>query len=375
MRAGLAAAVAALVVLAAVAVLADDEGRDAARASTRGSSRPETRSERPGVTFSTSTTAAEAVPVTSPTTLAVPTAPITLAFAGDTNFEGAGLDLAGRLRPMQDVFALADLTVVNLETAIATNSPPIGGKQFTFGAPPEALDAMASNGVDAVSMANNHGMDHGEDGLLESLAAKATSPIPVLGIGANEDEAFAPFSTEVKGHRIAVIAATQVLDSSLIESWTATEDKAGLASAKRTERLLEEVRAADADHHLVVVFLHWGIERQDCPSEAQKALALQLSEAGADVIVGGHAHRLQGGGRLGTAVVDYGLGNFGFYANSASGATTGVFTVRARGQQIESYSWIPGQIRDRMPHPLTGDAASAALAAWEALRGCTGLAP
>lgn len=378
MSLGLAAA--ALVVLAvATLVVARDDDRNADRESTRDSSQPDGRPpERAPVTSATTTTAAPAPTTVTPsttTTMAVPAGPVTLAFAGDTNFEGAGVDLAARLRPMQDVLSLADLTVVNLETAIATADSPIGGKQFTFRAPPEALAAMAANGVDAVSMANNHGMDHGERGLLESLAAKATSPIPVLGIGADEDEAYAAWSTEVKDHRIAVIAATQVLDSNVITAWTATANKPGLASAKRTERLLEEVRAADRDHHLVVVFLHWGVERQECPSQDQKVLALQLAGAGADVIVGGHAHRVQGGGRLGDAVVDYGLGNFGFDANSELGANTGVFTVTARGERIESYSWIPGQIRDRMPHPLTGAAAAAALTDWEGLRGCTGLAP
>src|SRR5690606_4017424 len=112
---------------------------------------------------------------------------------------------------------------------------------------------------------------------------------------------------DVRGHRIAVLAATQVLDSHLIEEWTAGPGKPGLASAKRVDRLVEAVRAAAAGADTVVVFLHWGIETHTCPAPRQQELAHALVEAGADIVVGGHAHRLQGGGRLGDAVVHYGL--------------------------------------------------------------------
>jgi poly-gamma-glutamate synthesis protein (capsule biosynthesis protein) len=91
--------------------------------------------------------------------------------------------------------------------------------------------------------------------------------------------------------------------------------------------------------------------------------------------VGGHAHRLQGGGRLGSAFVEYGLGNFAFYAKPGPGAQSGVVFVTATGRDIDSYSFSPAVIRDGVPRPLAGDEATAASAAWSALRGCTGLAP
>jgi poly-gamma-glutamate synthesis protein (capsule biosynthesis protein) len=100
-----------------------------------------------------------------------------------------------------------------------------------------------------------------------------------------------------------------------------------------------------------------------------------LAEAGADIVVGGHAHRLQGGGRLGDALVHYGLGNFLFRANSPEGARTGVLEVTVTGRRIDGYRWVPGRIDGSVPAPLEGATAADELAYWEGLRACAGLAP
>jgi poly-gamma-glutamate synthesis protein (capsule biosynthesis protein) len=303
---------------------------------------------------------------------------ITIAFAGDMNFEGVlrarlDADPASAVGPFADVLTSADLAIGNLETSIAVGGTR-ANKDFTFRAPPSAVDALRAAGFDAVSMANNHGLDYGTDGLAESLAVKrAQADGFIIGIGGEEDEAFAPFTTEVKGQRVAVIAATQVLDSSLIAAWTATASQAGMASAKRVDRLVEEVRAARATSDTVIVFLHWGIEKETCPTGDQQTLANALVEAGADIVVGGHAHRVQGGGRLGDAVVHYGLGNFLFKENSADGARTGVFEVTVTGRRIDSYRWIPGRISGSVPQPLAGADAASELAYWDGLRPCSGL--
>ena len=193
-------------------------------------------------------------------------------------------------------------------------------------------------------MANNHGMDYGPAGLEDSLTAKASSGFPVIGIGHNAAEAYAPFRTEIKGQRIAVIGATQVLDDNLITAWTATDAQGGLASAKDVPRLVAAVQEARATSDTVVVFLHWGVEQQTCPSASQQQLARALVDAGADIVVGSHAHRLQGAGRLDAAFVGYGLGNFAFYTRSGPGTETG----RAQGHRDRAatstrYEFAPGR--------------------------------
>jgi hypothetical protein len=303
--------------------------------------------------------------------------PVVFAFGGDTHFESylrtqLDADPQGMLAPIAPVLSLADVAVVNFESAITERGEPFP-KEYTFRAPAHALTALASAGVDAVSLANNHGLDFGPVGIEDARAASEATGIPIIGIGANADEAYAPYRTEVRGQRIAVIAATQVLDSATIASWTATDAQGGLASAKEVDRLVAEVERARQDSDTVVVFLHWGVSEATCPSGDQQALAERLADAGADIVVGGHAHRLQGAGFLGRTFVGYGLGNFIWYARPGASSQTGVLLVTAVGRDVEAYQWVPAVIQNGVPRPLSGDAAASAVAEWDALRGCTGL--
>ena len=304
--------------------------------------------------------------------------PVTFAFGGDVHFEGslrARLgDPSTALSSIAPTLAAADVAVVNLETAVTERGTP-ANKAFVFRAPASSLTALADAGVDTASVANNHGLDYGLEGLVDTLAAEQSTGFDVIGIGYNATDAYTPHRMEVKGQRIAIFAATQVLDDEFISSWTATDTQPGLASAKEVDRLVAAVQAARADTDTLVVFLHWGIEGQTCPSPVQQELATQLVDAGADIVVGSHAHRVLGGGRLGDAVVDYGLGNFVFYNEAGGAGDSGVFQVTATGQQIDSYQWLPARIVGGTPQLLEGTAAEQASASWEALRDCTGLTP
>ncbi len=304
---------------------------------------------------------------------------VTIAFGGDVHYDGSLLDTlrtapSTMLAGVKPVIAGADLTVVNLETAIA-----VGGeratKDFTFKAPPAAFDALKSNGVDVVAMANNHSLDYGPTGLAQTLAAAKARSVPLIGIGENETAAYKPFVATVKGQRIAIVNATQIIDSDLIGSWTATADHPGVASAKRVDRLTQEVAAARRAADTVVVFLHWGTESQYCPNPDQQTLAQQLVDAGADVVVGGHAHRVQGGGYLGDAYVEYGLGNLQFKAGSVEAREGGMLTLTVTGRRVDQATWHPITIGGNyLPTLTTGPAADAALGRWNSRRTCAKLA-
>jgi poly-gamma-glutamate capsule biosynthesis protein CapA/YwtB (metallophosphatase superfamily) len=317
--------------------------------------------------------------VGSAATGAVSGKPVVLAFGGDVHFEGplerrlAG-DARHALAPIAPVLASADVAVVNLETAVTNGGTPTS-KEFTFRAPATAFAALRGAGVDVASMANNHGLDYGLAGLRDSLAAARRYRFPVVGIGLDDTQAYRPFRRTVNGQRIAIIGATQVLDDELISAWTAGPGKPGLASAKDVPRLVRAVRAARATSDTVVVFVHWGVELEQCPSPDQRALAKQLVAAGADVVVGGHAHRVQGAGRLGRALVGYGLGNFVWYGTSELSTQTGVLLVTVEARHVLGYRWVPARIVDGVPHPLTGPERGRELAGWRSLRGCTGLKP
>jgi poly-gamma-glutamate synthesis protein (capsule biosynthesis protein) len=305
---------------------------------------------------------------------------VTISFAGDVHYEGA---LAASLRTdppsptldgVQPVLSAADLTVVNLETAITTGGRKVA-KEFNFRAPPSAIAALLTQGVDVIGMANNHALDYGQSGLADTLAAVGAVGAPVIGVGRDEAQAYRPFVATVHGQRIGVIDASQVINGDLVASWTATADHPGLASAKRVDRLLAEVRATRPRVDTLVVFLHWGTETQQCPNAAQLELAPQLVDAGADVVVGSHAHRILGGGFLGHAYVDYGLGNFQFIGGRSAGSTeSGILTVKVTGRRVDGAVWSPAHIDGGgRPHLLSGAAAQAAQGRKDGWRSCAKL--
>jgi poly-gamma-glutamate synthesis protein (capsule biosynthesis protein) len=302
---------------------------------------------------------------------------VTFAFAGDIHFESPIRERLARspasiLAPIAPVVANADLAVANLETAVTERGSP-AAKEYTFRAPSRAFAALRDGGIDVVSVANNHGMDFGATGLRDTLAAGRRARVPIVGGGRNDREAYAPYRRTIRGQRIAVIGATQVLDDHLVSAWTAGPGRAGLASAKDEPRLLRAVREARETSDTLIVFLHWGVELESCPTADQRRLANALVAAGADIVVGSHAHVLAGGGRLGEALVAYGLGNFVFYAFRESTVQSGVLEVTATGRRIDHYRWRPARISSGIPYPLSGRERARALSGWNRLRACTNL--
>ena len=286
-----------------------------------------------------------------------------LAFAGDVHFEGsAAAALSGHVGSAFSVLREADLAVVNLETAV-TGRGTAQPKEFTFRAPAAAFGVLQRAGVDAVTIANNHGMDYGQVGLEDTLAAARRYGMPLLGAGADDTAAWTPLRREIHGVRISVIAATDVLDDVARTAWVAGPGKPGLASAKTTSRLLAAVRAERPRADVVVVFLHWGLEKSYCPTARQRSLAQQVATAGADVVVGSHAHVIEPGAGIGRTVVKYGLGNFQFYSSGGLSGQSGVFTVTVTRGGAGAPAWHPADLVAGAPMLLAGSAAAARLAA------------
>jgi poly-gamma-glutamate capsule biosynthesis protein CapA/YwtB (metallophosphatase superfamily) len=269
----------------------------------------------------TAAVSSPALPTSPPSQPPPPPRPITLAFAGDVHFEGTSARALGGFGPISSDLRHADLAMANLETAITTRGTATPGKAFTFRAPPSAFTALRGAGIDVVTMANNHGEDYGPVGLQDTLAAIRSTHFPTVGIGRNEARAYRPYISTVKGVRVAVVGATDVLDGNLISAWTASGHQPGLASAigESRERLEQEVAKARREADVVVVYLHWGVETVTCPTTEQLSLEHSMVAAGADIVLGAHAHVQLGGGWKGHRYVDYGLGNFVFYA--AGGVT------------------------------------------------------
>ena len=279
------------------------------------------------------------------------------------------------LDPIAPLLSGADLAMVNLETAITTRGVPVAGKNFHFRSPAASFSALKAAGVDVVNMANNHALDYGPVGMQDTFDAIAASKLPVVGIGHNAAEAYRPYRTTIKGQRIAILGALDWLEPGLIAGWSATETQPGVAFSIDRTRLVAAVRAVRPQVDTLIVFLHWGTELTFCASGEQGALAKVLLAAGADIIVGSHAHRVFGAGRVGDSVVAYGLGNFVYWREDGESGRSGVLQVTATGRHVDSYSWVPARITHGIPIPETGSAAAADQAEWQRRRTCSGLAP
>jgi poly-gamma-glutamate synthesis protein (capsule biosynthesis protein) len=299
---------------------------------------------------------------------------IKLAFAGDVHFAGrvARLleDPATTFGPITSVLNSADFTAVNLETPVTRRGQP-QPKTYHFATTPGAFTALRDAGVDLVTIANNHILDYGQTGLADTLAAANAAHFPFVGAGVNAAAAWAPYVTTINGTKIAVVGVSQVAE--LASSWVATGYRPGEANALNLGQTLAAVRAAKRLARIVIVFMHWGTEGMTCPDQDQLSLAPKLAAAGASIIIGAHAHVLQGSGWLGHTFVAYGMGNFLWWENSYSTAT-GVLKLTLHPHAPLTARFIPAVVSGTgQPIVDQGAAASRALAHYASLRTCAGL--
>jgi poly-gamma-glutamate synthesis protein (capsule biosynthesis protein) len=331
----------------------------------------------PGVMVTTS--AARPTPVVT----VVAATPITFAFGGDTHFERGLVRYAvpgARIPELTRLLGPADISMLNLETAVTTRGTA-QAKKWRFRVAPAVLGTLAASGLDVISMANNHSADYGAVGVADSIAARAAyaKRIGVVGFGRTISDAFAPWVRVVRGTRVAVFGATSITDltTSKFPASTSRPGVASIVSSSGLNRLLTGVRREHARGSVVVVFLHWGDEHVSLPNSHQKSIARALVRAGAQIVVGSHAHELQGAGRLGGAVVAYGMGNFVWYhrATFVEGHS-GVLHVTVTAGRVTASSFTPTATgADNLPHANAAALARSERARLATLTRRAGLAP
>lgn len=270
-----------------------------------------------------------------------------LAFAGDVMFSDAYLEAYVQsgisaiaddemLKAMQE----ADLFILNEEFPFSLRGEPMADKQFTFRTDPKYVQIFKELGTDIVTLANNHALDYGRDAFCDTLETLDKAGIKRIGGGYNIAEAAAPAVYTVNGLSLAIFGATRVSPSA---GWYAGTEQAGLLQTYDPSRLNAAIREAKQSYDYVIVFVHWGIEKNETPEEYQRTLAKGYIDAGADLVVGAHPHVLQGFEYYKGVPIIYSLGNYLF--GNRTGQTLLLETVFSKEEPL-AVRLVPCQRRN-----------------------------
>ena len=247
---------------------------------------------------------------------ALPSSSLTLACLGDVMMGGRALDALRRMGT-QSVASLiwspldgADVVVANLEAPIASTSHIRENKRYNLKTTAEILGLFDRRFI--LGLANNHILDYGEKGLLDTIEALDAQNLPHAGAGRNLDDARRPAMINIAGVDLGVICAADPYFQA------ATKTSPGTFPA-RPELLRESIREIRQRAEVIVVSIHAGIEFLSVPSSAQLRLAELCLEEGARVVSFHHAHCISGIMRDKRGVVFFGTGNYVFRPKTSRG--------------------------------------------------------
>ncbi|MBE2197288.1 MAG: CapA family protein, partial [Anaerolinea sp.] len=257
---------------------------------------------------------------------------VTVIFVGDVLL-GRGVDpSADPLRDVTPWLSAADLTIGNLEGYIAPGEPPIVNRQpsivnpqspIHLPMPVTAVAALRRAGFDLLSVANNHSLDGGTEGLQETVTRLRHAGLHPVGLAGSD-----PVLVTAHGVRLAFFAFNTIPPAPT-EGMTPAPQFWDAATA------VPAIQAARAQADAVIVLMHWGFEYEARPDPAQERIAQTLLDAGADLVVGQHPHVAQPVAVIGDGVVAYSLGNFLFDQDHDGLALRAVFAADGlRGVQL-----------------------------------------
>ena len=268
----------------------------------------------------------------------------------DENFDYDTSLNAYFFRNVKDIFSADDLTIANFEGTL-TDSEEREEKQFAFKAPAEFSSILSDGAVEAVTLANNHSHDYGEQGFADTLAALDQEGITHFGY----DETAV---IEVKGIKVGLVGIYELKDH-----------------LDRTEQLKQNIaKVKEQGAVITIVIFHWGNEKEEIPDSNQTTLGRLAIDEGADLVCGHHPHVLQGIEEYKGKNIVYSLGNFCFGGNSyPSDMDTMIFqqtfTVDKNGVKADNVTnVIPCSISSEydynnyQPTPAQGDEADRILA-------------
>lgn len=282
---------------------------------------------------------------------AVSSREIVLNFAGDVNFDNHvenmeymylapnGISDCLSKELLSEVKG-ADFFMVNNEFTYTKSKQGLVGKDYLFKSDPQNAILLRHWGVDMVGLANNHTFDYGEEGLLDTLDALRKIDMPVVGAGKNLDEAKQAKYFVLNGRKIAIVAASQI-ERTLTFTKEATANSPGVLKTLNPKKFIEEIEIARKKADYVIVYVHWGTEGHPQFEADQQKLGKAYIDAGADVVVGGHTHCLQGIEFYKDKPIFYSLGNFWFHWEKEHADLNGLAQIQILEDGTIGYRYLP----------------------------------
>lgn len=234
-----------------------------------------------------------------------------------------------------DIMTTSDIMVANNEFTISKRGTPLN-KTYTFRADPKRINIYKEMGIDMVSLANNHIYDYGEEAFIDTLNYLKEEGISYSGAGRNINEAKKASYFIVNGYKIAFISSTRAEKNIITPG--ATETESGTFRCYDPNLLIETIKEEKEKSDYVILLIHWGKEDSHEIEEVLYETGKKYIDAGADLIVGSHAHLLQGMEFYNNKLIAYNLGDFIFNRETKD---TGILKLTINNEGNMQYNFVP----------------------------------
>ena len=251
---------------------------------------------------------------------------------------------------VDSVFRSAQVVVGNLECPATKIKAPVF-KQFIFRAEPEWLYTLKQHGITHLNLANNHSIDQGREGLMDTRQNIIEAGMTPIGAGSNMTEASEPVLLASEPRNVWLVPSLRLS----LENYAFLPDKP-CVSQEPMDSLLERVyrlRRADSTA-VIIVSLHWGGEHTLQPVPLQRMEAHNLIRAGADILVCHHTHTLQTIEDYHGKMIYYSIGNFIFDQQKPINSRACIVSLHIKKDGLQ-VGTIPISIRRCVPYITTDD--------------------
>ena len=248
---------------------------------------------------------------------------------------------------IDSVFRSAQVVVGNLECPATKIEAPVF-KRYIFRGEPEWLTALQKHGITHLNLANNHSIDQGREGLIDTYQNILAAGMVPLGAGENMQQAAAPVLLASAPRKVWLVPSLRLA----LENYAYLPDKPCVSQEPMDSLLQRVFRLRQTDSTaVIIVSLHWGGEHTLEPVPRQRHDAHMLIRAGADVLICHHTHTLQTIEDYHGHKIYYSIGNFIFDPTKALNAKACMVRLRITnekdGLQVET---IPVEIQRCVPH-------------------------